>query len=501
MTPEPEPASSPWLPGPGSDWPVARERLNCDVAVIGGGVVGVSTALRLSSAGASVVLLEARQVGAGVTGHSSAKLSALQGLSYSTIRSSAGPEAARVYADLNTDGLEFVKTSVRKHEIECDLTDRPAVSFAETPEGFEDLRAELDAMTGAGLPGVLDDDSELPFPVTGALRLDHQAQFDPVAWTRGIASAVAEAGGLVFEQSRVTGVDGLRSGRSVRLENGTSIEADRVVLATHMPILDRAAYFARVRPMTSFAVAGRLKGPLPRGMYLSVDGPTRSISPVPGQDGNQRLLVGGEGFRPGTRDSGESVDRLTEYFRHRFDVASVDLEWGAHDLMSFDRLPLIGQLLPFDDHILVATGFSKWGLAAGAGAAEVVMDHIEGRQSERRAVFNPNRFNPRSLRDFVTHNADSAKRLVTDRLKRESDVALEPGEGRVVSDGLTQKAVSRDLDGNYREVSARCTHLGCIVGWNRSEQTWDCPCHGSRFAPDGTVVQGPAVSPLASRQP
>lgn len=459
-------------------------------------MVGMSTALRLTAAGASVAVVEARRVGGGVTGHSSAKLSALQDLAYSRILSSSGPDAAAEYAALNTGGLEFIRKTVRQHKIECHLKDRPSLSFAETDRGLERLSSELDAMRQAGLPVVLVDDTDLPFAVTGALRLDHQAQFDPVAWARGVAGAVVAGGGQVLERCRVVGIDGFGSPQ-VRLANGTRIDADRVVLATHLPFLDRAAYFARVKPMTSFAVAGQIEGPMPAGIYLGIDGSTRSISPVPEDGPDQRLLVAGEGYRPGTRDSAVSLVRLTSYFRQRFKVKSLDFQWGAHDLMSFDRLPLIGQMLPFDDRILIATGFSKWGLAAGAGASQVIVDHIEGGETGARTVFNPNRIRPRSAPQFIAHNLDSARRLIGDRLKRQTrEVELAPGEGRVVGDGLRQKAVSRDLEGVYREVPASCSHLGCIVAWNRAGQTWDCPCHGSRFAPGGAVIEGPATAPL-----
>ena len=443
-----------------------------------------------------MILLEARSVGGGVTGHSSAKLSALQGTAYSTIADLAGRESAAAYADLNVRGLAFVEETTEAFGLECRLTRRPAVSYAESQQGIESLASELDAAREAGLAVTDTGPIDLPFPVSGFVRLDNQAHFDPAAWVRGMAGKIVEAGGLVHERSRVVGVDGFR-GRRVRLENGRSIRAEKVILATHAPILDRGGYFARVEPMTSFAVTGRLDESAPQGLYLSVDQPTRSISPLPGEQRGPGILVAGGGDRPGTAASSATPALLREFLRVHFKSTSIEDSWGAHDLMSFDRLPLVGQLLPFDERVLVATGFSKWGLAAGAGAAEILVDHVLGNDTDALRIFDPLRVHPKAASALIRHNLDSGVRLVTDRLRRrQMRRDLAPGEGIVVGSGIGQKAVSRDRDGIYRELSARCTHLGCIVGWNRSEQTWDCPCHGSRFAPDGNVIEGPAVKPL-----
>ncbi len=494
--PEPSVPESIWLSEAGKSWAAPREDQECDVAVVGGGMVGVSTALRLARAGVSVILLEAWEVGGGVTGHSSAKLSALQGSAYSRIANTNGDEATGAYAELNSAGVSFVEATARELRISCNLTRRPAFTYSETREGIETLAEEQDAARNAGLAVSDEGSCDLPFPVTGCLRLENQAQFNPVDWVRGVASGVDSLGGRVHEHSRVVSVDGISSKR-IRLENGKKVLAERVVLATHVPILDRGGFFARVEPTTSYAIAGQLDGVAPQGLYLSVDDPTRSISPLPGEEQGPGILVAGGGDRPGTVESNTAPPLLRQFLRDRFEVKSIDHGWGAHDLRSFDRLPLIGQLLPLEDRILTATGFSKWGLAAGAGASEILVDHLLGNDTDAMRIFNPTRIRARAVPGFARHNLDSGTRLVADRVtRRQERRQLAPGEGMVVGSGLGQKAVSRDLDGVYREVSARCTHLGCIVGWNRSEQTLDCPGHGSRFAPDGNVIEGPAVRPL-----
>jgi Rieske Fe-S protein len=211
------------------------------------------------------------------------------------------------------------------------------------------------------------------------------------------------------------------------------------------------------------------------------------------------LIVGGESHRLGTRDPVERFAALERYARERFEVKSVEYRWAAHDNMPIDGLPMVGRVWPFSDRILTATGMRKWGLAMGTAAAGILSDTLAGRGNGWAETFDATRRPPvSSLGEFAKHNAESGLFFFADRLRRgESKTELELGHGGVVGAGLGQRAVYRDETGTLHELSARCTHLGCIVRWNGAERTWDCPCHGSRFDPvDGSVVNGPAVKPL-----
>jgi Rieske Fe-S protein len=235
-------------------------------------------------------------------------------------------------------------------------------------------------------------------------------------------------------------------------------------------------------------------------MHISGDSPTRSIRAVP-VDGEELLLVGGEGHKTGTvRDTELRYERLEAFAREHWDVVSVEHRWSAQDPMTVDQLPYVGALTPRDDRVLMATGFAKWGMTNGTAAALLLADLALGRPAMWADLFDPNRLTLRaSASRLVTENAQVAARFVGDRLTKGERRPLEdlkPGEGAILEHEGGKVAAARDEDGTLHAVSARCTHLGCLVTWNNAERSWDCPCHGSRFAPDGTVLEGPAVHRL-----
>jgi Rieske Fe-S protein len=235
-------------------------------------------------------------------------------------------------------------------------------------------------------------------------------------------------------------------------------------------------------------------------MFLSADSPTRSLRSHPLHDGGELLIVGGEGHKVGQGDEAGSYARLEEWARKHWDVVEVAHRWSSQDNMPADLLPYVGRLWPPSERILTATGFRKWGLAMGTTAAEMLADRVTGRESRWQPTFDSSRLNPTaSAPDLAKENSNVGYRFFRDRLQRGSADGIAPGEGRVVGDGLGQTAVYRDDDGVLHAVSARCTHLGCILRFNDGERSWDCPCHGSRFGTDGEVLQGPAVAPLEKR--
>ena len=479
--PEPRPAYS------GSD--------RVEVAVVGGGVVGVTAALALAEAGTAVTLVEARRISGGVTGHSTAKVSALHETQYTAISAGVGREAASAYAELNTEGVAAVAALAFDHDIDCSLETAPNYIFSEEPTGAAKVEAEAEAAQAAGLEVELTDETDLPFPVRAAARLGGQLAFDSAAFTRALADAAESAGARIFEASRVVAVK-QGSPCVLRFESGAELEADRVVLATHMPLLDRGLFFARVRPQASYAVSAPAAD-APIGMYLGIGSSTRSIRSAPRSDGSRTVIVGGEGHKVGQGEPADSYTTLAGWLAERFDAGSVEHRWSAHDLMSPDELPFIGPLAPYASRIFTAAGFSKWGLAAGVAAAQMLARELSGDPDPRRETFDPNRLNLRaSAPDLVKENADVAMRFVSGRLRRSPSQDLAPGQGRVVAQGPRQVAECRDADGTLHRLSARCTHLGCIVRWNEGDTTWDCPCHGSRFDADGTVLNGPASAPL-----
>jgi len=469
--------------------PLDRD-LDVDVAVVGAGIVGLTTAVLLQRAGMRVAVLEARTVAAAASGNNTAKVSSLQGLAYTQL-ARAGLDAARAYAAANERGIALIAELVADLGIGCGWRRTANLTFAAEPDQRSDVERELAAAVEAGLPATLEEAPALPFETYGAVRLDDQGEFDPVAFLRGLAAELDREQRTVFERTRVMQVAGDR----VVTDAGRSVRSERVVLATHLPIADRVGLFARVEPKASYAISARLPDPPPGDMYIDVPG-EYSLHAVPHAE-ERLLIVGGQGHRLGTGDSRASIEALERYARRRFGATEIVHRWDAHDFVTEDRLPFVGAVMPHSDRVLTATGLNKWGLALAPALAEMLAESIErgGRAWPRE--FDSRRLpGPRAWPTLAGNGASTGARLALDRLKRGSAADVAPGQGAIVGSGLEQHAAYRDPGGELHEVSARCTHLGCIVAFNEAARTWDCPCHGSRFATDGSVLEGPAKRPL-----
>jgi nitrite reductase/ring-hydroxylating ferredoxin subunit len=274
------------------------------------------------------------------------------------------------------------------------------------------------------------------------------------------------------------------------------VRAEHVVVATHYPVFDRGLYFALLEPQRSYCIAARLNsGDPPRGMSISAGSPTRSVRSY-----RDLLIVGGEGHAVGSSDATEErFAHLERYARRHWDVAEVTHRWSAQDPIPYDHLPFIGRYHAATHRVWVSTGYMKWGITSATFGASIITDAIAGRDNEWGPVFSPQRLSLRSSHRVAKLGAKFTADLVLDRVRAAATRPyVEAGDGRVVRKGLSHVAAYRDPDGALHSVSARCTHLGCLVRFNAAETSWDCPCHGSRFDVDGNVLEGPAVKPLAS---
>jgi glycine/D-amino acid oxidase-like deaminating enzyme/nitrite reductase/ring-hydroxylating ferredoxin subunit len=488
-----------WLDGDeGPRHPALEEDLEVDVLVLGGGITGLTTALLCRQDGASVAVLEADRVAGGVTACTTAKATALQATMYSTIRSHHGVEATQAYAEASLAAVERIAELADTNDIDCDLVRRPAFTYAAEESERAAVAREHAAATEAGLDAALVDSPDLPFPTYGAIRLDDQLELHPVRYVRGLAAALGGDGSGVYENTRAVGIsEGTR--RSVRTSTGATVRARHVVVATHYPVFDRGAYFARLEPKRSYCIAVRLaSGEPPRGMSISAGDNTRSIRSY-----GDLLIVGGEGHDPGSAQAQpERYAQLESFAREHWDVAEVTHRWSAQDPVPYDHLPFVGPYLPTSKGLWVATGFMKWGITGGTFAAMMLADAIAGRDNPWAATFTPTRLSLRSTPKGAELGVKYSATVVRDRLTpgSQSDVDdLPAGEARVVQTSSGKAGVFRDDTDALHAVSVRCTHLGCDVRFNAAELSWDCPCHGSRFDVDGAVLEGPAVDPLEQR--
>jgi glycine/D-amino acid oxidase-like deaminating enzyme/nitrite reductase/ring-hydroxylating ferredoxin subunit len=483
---------------PQREFPELDEDVRADVAVIGGGIVGLTSAVLLQEAGLRVVLLEANRLGHGVSGHTTAKVTSQHGLIYARLRARFGADGARTYAAANQAGLEWIADRVAADGIECDFRRRPAYAYVTSAARRHKADREAQAAEQAGLPAWLAETTPLPFDVEAAVRFDNQAEFHAGRYLAALADSLA--GARIFERSHAVEVSS-NGDRTVKTPGGR-VTAGHVIVATHYPFLDRSLAFARLTPQRSYAILCRVAGALPEGMFISGDSPTRSVRAVP-LDGEERLLVGGEGHKTGTGgDTRVRYQRLEDFARRHWDVRSVDFRWSAQDNVTLDGVPYVGPVTPWDDRVLMATGFGKWGLTGGTAAALILADRVLGHENPWADLFDPSRLSQLASPRLVKENAEVGLRFVGDRLTkpgRRSLDDLRAGEGDIVRHEGERLAAFRDEDGTVTAVSPVCTHRGCQVAFNHAERSWDCPCHGSRFAVDGSVLQGPAVHRLEHR--
>jgi glycine/D-amino acid oxidase-like deaminating enzyme/nitrite reductase/ring-hydroxylating ferredoxin subunit len=488
---------------PDSDFPPLPEGVTVDVAVLGGGIAGITTAVLLKRAGKTVALLDSKRILRGATGYTTAKVTSGHGLIYSHLEKHFGADGARLYAEANQTAIARIADFVDEYGIACDFERKTNYVYAETAGERSRVRQEVEAAGRAGLPVSFVEEVPLPYPVSGAIRLDDQAQFHPCKYLLPLAHSVAGDGSHVFELTRVRSAS---DGRPCRVETDRGgLTARQVVCATHLPILDRGFFFAKAHPHRSYAVAARVAdAKLPDGMFINAGTPTRSLR-TSRDDAGPLLLLGGEGHKPAQEPDTEKRYRaLEEFGRRQFGASDFPYRWSAMDFMPVDKVPYVGRLTRRASHVYVATGFNKWGMTNGTVAALLIADAILGRPNDWAALYDSKRLRPRAAGTrFVKENGMVARHFIGDRVRRVesgSPSELVPGEGRIMRIDGRKTAAYRDDDGLLHTLSPVCTHLGCIVAWNPAERSWDCPCHGSRFSGDGKVIQGPAVDDLRRRR-
>jgi glycine/D-amino acid oxidase-like deaminating enzyme/nitrite reductase/ring-hydroxylating ferredoxin subunit len=475
---------------------------HADVVVVGGGLAGLTTALKLARAGVDVAVVEAAMLGSGVSGATTAKVSSAHGECYAPLTSRISADVARAYGEANEAAIGWMRDLVATSGIDCDWEERDAWIYTTDASSADTIAQETEAAAASGLAAVPDAAGvDLPYDVAAAMRVTGQAQCHARRYLLGLARLVEEAGGRIFEGARVTSV---RSGSpcTLRTEAG-DLTADRVVVATHYPILDRGLYFARLSVQRSYCVAARTTGPVPEEMLFSIDSPSRSLRTAPLDDGGTLLIGGGESHVPGAdSDAGRHFRVLWEWLRDSFAVEPHSaFRWSAQDAVAVDGLPYAGPLHPGTDRLWVITGLRKWGFTNGTAAADVVAARLTGADHPHASLFDPMRMHARaSVGSFVKENVSVAKHFVGDRISNRIGLKdaeeLAPGDGAIANHAGRRVAAYRETDGTLHTVSPTCTHLGCEVNFNPAEQSWDCPCHGSRFAVDGEVLEGPAVDRL-----
>jgi glycine/D-amino acid oxidase-like deaminating enzyme/nitrite reductase/ring-hydroxylating ferredoxin subunit len=491
-------------------FPALSQDLTVDVAIVGGGITGVTVAHLLKSSGLSVALLESRRLGAGETKRTTAHLTEVLDARLRRLKANFGVDGARLAVRGQRAAIELVTRLVGELGLSCQLERVPGYLYAEKPEEAKELQAEAEAARELGLHPSVTEEAPLPFPVLKALRFDDQAQLHPRAYLEGLVAGLAP-GGRAIEGCAIhetTHVTHIEDGEPCRVTTDRGIVTARsVIVASGVPISDRYLLHPKLAAYRTYVLAAPTPTPL-RGLFWDMKEPYHYLRghELPGAS---YVIVGGEDHKVGDEtDTNEAYARLEAWTQSHLGltVAPADFRWSGQIIEPVDGLPLIGRDAR-SKHVFVATGYSGNGMTGGTLAALILSQQVRGLATPWDTLLAPTRIKPfASARAFLRENVDFPKHLVTDRLPvhqpGQEDAGLDhipPGEGGVVSVGGEKLAVYRDGEGNLSAVSAVCTHLGCCVRWNKSESSWDCPCHGSRFDTTGRVLNGPALHPLETK--
>lgn len=480
-----------------------RVNQTADVCVVGAGIAGLSTAYHLARQGRSVVLIDDGDIAGGMTSSTSAHLATAIDAGYAEIERLHGERGAALAAASHAAAIDWIERVVQEENIACEFTRLDGYLCAGPGEDEEErLQKDLEAARRAGVAGVeLRPHAPIEAMDTGpCLRFPNQAQFHPLKYLAALTRSFVRSGGRLFTHSHVDTVEG---GKAARVTAGSAhVDAGAIVIATNSPINDLVAIHTKQAAYMTYVLGMRIpKRSVMRALFWDNESPYHYVRVLTRRGMPDLLIVGGEDHKTGQADdTADRHARLEAWARARFPMAGeIEYAWGGQVLEPVDRVAFIGRN-PLDaDNVYVATGDAGMGLTHGTIAAILIGDLIAGRDNEWTALYEPSRKSLGALGRFAKETANMALQYAD--WVTAGDVAdpgqIAPDSGAVIRRGLKKIAVYRAGDGALVERSAVCPHLGCIVQWNDAEKTWDCPCHGSRFARTGTVINGPANSDLA----
>lgn len=481
-------------------YPSLQDEVSADVVVVGGGITGAATAMRLAEAGLSVALLEARRVGAGNTGRSTGNLYGTVSSGLRNLRKKWGPEEVACAVAGRSRALAWIRETAGRHGIDCSFESVPLHECVPDDDALQaqDLRTEHEAALESGLLAEWGEQLHgWPLQARRVHTLLSQAHFNPCAFTCGLVRELAQRGVAIYENSPVLEID---AGNGRVVTSAGTVRATDIVLATHTPLGFNIVQ-AEMEVFREYGIAARLGSEGPPVGSVWMKGPaTRSIRTYRDPNGARYLVVVGEKHKTGEGERGvDYAERLRSFASEHFDIRAFTHQWSAQQYSSADGLPYIGA--SGHDNVFMATGMGADGLTWGVVASEVITDLVQGRDSPLSELLKPRRFTPiKSAKGWLAENKTTTRHLLERLHPHTADAALDrlpAGTGRLMDIDGEARAVYRDDDGAVTVLSPVCPHLKCHVHWNQGERTWDCPCHGSRFDTTGRVIEGPALQGLS----
>jgi len=478
------------------------KNIEVDVAIIGGGITGITAASHLIKAGKTVAIIEADKIGGVTTGYSTGNLYIAVQPFYQNIVSKFDFETAKSIAHSRKFAIDYIEKNIQENNIQCNFSRRPWYGYTADHERIS-LDKEVELIKKMELPIEYVKELPLAFKFKKAVLMPNQARFNPLQYVISMADDLVKQRCLIFENTRVTNID--EKDVCVLETANAKVTAKKVLMATHTPVgINLTQMFTA--PYRSYVVSVRLKdNKYPEGHFWDLDRPPHATCTHAASSNNPELLmVAGSHHKVGQgKDTITHYQELEKFLRDHFPVSEVAYQWSAQHYQSADNVPYIGLASRSAKHTYIATGFFADGLIYGTLAGIILADLILENKNPLIDTYQSNRFDPIASLAFISReNSNVFIQYLKDyplfSSKNYDDI--KPGEGKVLEINREKCGVSRDKNNQLHIVSAVCTHMKCIVNWNNAEKTWDCPCHGSRFAQDGTVIEGPTKSNLENKQ-
>lgn len=469
-----------------------------EVCVIGAGLFGLTTAYYLTQCGKKVVVLERDGIGKKVSGNTTGKITSQHELFYTHLVEDYGEEYAKKYLKANEQAIRNIQQIIDREKIECEFSTQKSYVYTTKQDEVIEIEKEVEIVNKLGKDAKFVTNIELPLKIKGAIEFDGQSQFHPRKYMLGLANAILKQN-KIYNYTTVTDVEKDGDNYKIYTDKG-NIKAKYVVLATHFPTINMPGfYFLKMYQSTSYLIAIETNSKLPQGMYINIREPVYSFRKA-NYNGKEILLIGGAGHKTGEPIPEEShYEQLEKKAKEMYSDCKVLFRWNTRDCISLDKIPYVGEFSNLMKNLYVGTGFKKWGITLSNVAANIVADKIMGSINELEDIFTATRMKPIKNRWEVEHMLkETVNSIALNKFKIDSwnVEKIENGNGAIIEIDGSNVGVYKDINGKIYAVKPNCSHLGCLLSWNNTDKTWDCPCHGSRFDYRGRNLYEPAIKDL-----
>lgn len=483
-------------------YPKLQENLQEEITIIGGGLTGLTTAYYLTKAGKKVALLEKNEICSSTSGNTTGKITSQHGLFYNYLLQTLGKKDASLYLQANEQAIKNIENIIKEENIECDFEIQDSYVFAQTEDGMQKIKNEYEALEYIGFKNCeLQETLQIPISpkALGAIKFKNQAQFNPVLYSNNLARKIEQGGSKIFENTKVADIKRRANDYEIITENN-KINSKIVVIATHYPIINVPGfYFLKMYQETSYIIAIETKTPLFTGMYISAENCPISLRTA--KDGDKRLvLVGGMNHKTGSKiDLKKSYQKLEEIAKQMYPGCKILYHWNAQDCVPIDKIPYIGEFSSLWPNVYVATGYKKWGMTSSNIAANIISDKILKKENPYEKIFTSTRLKPiKNYKEMGNMLKEVAYSEIINKIKLTDEHVkdIKQNEAKIIDIEGKKVGIYRDKNGKLYAIKPYCSHLKCELSWNNLENTWDCPCHGSRFTIEGKSIYDPSIKDL-----